>query len=385
MPESQRKVAVLVDSSTGWGRRLIQGILQYARQEGPWQIWVEPRGQHEHLRPPPGWSGDGIIARVSTKAMADELATLGVPVVNVSGLKIPGVSLPTVTTDPDASTRLAAEHFVGRGFKNYGYYGIPRFAAAEEHYHSYAQQLAQHGYACAFYKPKGKLSGFEAHQADLARWLEELPKPCAVLCWGLRGLQVLDAARSAELDVPSDIAVLSGDYDDLLCEAATPPLSGIEVPTELIGHTAASMLDRLMSGQTLEKQLEHILPTHVVVRQSSNVLAIDDPELATAVKFIRDHVAEPINVESVLAQVPCSRRSLERKFMQWLGRTPADEIRRVHLERAKQLLIETDLPIPRVAVASGFGSGEYMSQAFKQAEGITPLKYRSRMRARAST
>src|SRR5688500_11629987 len=107
MAEHAVKVAVLVDSSTGWGRRLIQGILQYARQHGEWKIWVEPRGQHEHLRPPPGWGGQGVIARVSTKPMADELTAMGLPVVNVSGLKLPGVTFPNVTTDPDASTRLA--------------------------------------------------------------------------------------------------------------------------------------------------------------------------------------------------------------------------------------------------------------------------------------
>ncbi len=384
MGENTVKVAVLVDSSTGWGRRLIQGILQYARQHAQWKIWVEPRGQHEHLRPPPGWAGQGIIARVSTKPMADELGKLGLPVVNVSGLKLPGMSFPTVTTDPGASTQLAADHFLDRGFQHFAYYGTPRFPAARAHYESYADVLARHGKTCSFYTPTPGISGFETHQADLARWLNDLPKPCAVLCWGLRGLSVLDACALANLDVPGDIAVLSGDYDDLLCEAANPPLSGIETPSELIGHQAAELLDRLMHGRPLERDRVHVLPTRVVARQSSDVLAIDDPDLAIALRFIRNHAAEPIDVETVLEKVPCSRRSLERKFEQMLGRTPAIEIRRVRLERAKQLLVETDLPIPRVAAASGFGSGSYMSQAFRQFVGMTPLRYRSQMRARSA-
>ncbi|HEV7298152.1 MAG TPA: substrate-binding domain-containing protein [Tepidisphaeraceae bacterium] len=384
MAQDHVKVAVLVDSSTGWGRRLIQGILQYARQHGEWKIWVEPRGQHEHLRPPPGWVGHGVIARVSTKSMADELAAMRLPIVNVSGLKLPSVTFPTVTTDPDASTRLAADHFLDRGFQHFAYYGTPRFPAARAHYQSYADVLAQHGKSCAFYTPSAGIAGFEAHQADLARWLTTLPKPCAVLCWGLRGLALLDACASAKLDVPGDVAVLSGDYDDLLCEAATPPLSGIETPSELIGHEAASLLDRLMHDRPIDHQRVLVLPTRVVARQSSDVLAIDDPDMAAALQFIRNHAGEPIDVDAIVASIPCSRRSLERKFERWLGRTPAMEIRRVQLERAKQLLVETDLPIPRVAAASGFGSGMYMSQAFKSAIGLTPLRYRSQMRARSA-
>lgn len=385
MSEDRLKVAVLVESSTGWGRRLIKGILSYAQQAGHWQIWIEPRGGREHLRPPPGWSGDGIIARVSTPAMADELTALGVPVLNVSGLKLPGGrSFPTVTTDPDASTQLAADHFLARGFEHYAYYGTPRFRAAREHYASYCRALAKHGKTCAFYTPGRRASGFDSQRDDLARWLAALPKPCAVLCWGLRGLAVLNACTAADLNVPGDVAVLSGDYDEILCEAAAPPLSGIETPTELIGHHAAAALHELILGRPLAEQLILVKPTRVVERQSSDALAIDDADLAAAVRFIRDRAAEPITVEDVLDHVACSRRSLERKFEQTLGRSPALEIRRAHLERAKRLLVDTDLPIPRVAAASGFGSGEYLSQIFKGATGLTPLRYRSQQRGRAA-
>lgn len=383
MAEHVLKVAVLVDSSTGWGRRLIQGILSYARRHKPWQIWVEPRGRNEHLRPPPGWAGHGIIARVSNNKMADELAAMGVPVVNVSGLKLKGRAFPTVTTDPDASTQLAADHFLDRGFRHFGYYGTPHFPAARAHYLSYSRVLAKRGLECAYYTPSRGLAGHEAHRDDLAKWLRTLPRPCGVLCWGLRGLNVLDACTVAQLDVPNEVAVLSGDYDDLLCEVASPPLSGIETPSERIGQEAAALLDALMHGQPIARELVYVRPTHVIERQSTDVLAIDDPELVAALRFIRDHAGEPIDVTDVLNHVACSRRSLERKFDQVLGRTPANEIRRVHLKRAKELLVETDLPIPRVAAASGFGSGEYMSQAFKAAEGETPLRYRSRMRSRS--
>jgi len=203
-----------------------------------------------------------------------------------------------------------------------------------------------------------------------------------VFCWGLRGLAVIESCNVAGIDVPFQIAVLSGDYDDLLCETATPPLSGIQTPSELIGQRAASPLNRLMAKKKPPTDTIHVLPTRVIERGSSAILAIDDPDLAASLRYIREHASDPIGVEDVLDHVPCSRKSLERKFEQVLRRTPASEIRRVHLERACQLLLETDLPIPRVATSSDFGSGDYMTRAFKVAMEVTPLRYRSQMRAR---
>jgi len=91
---------------------------------------------------------------------------------------------------------------------------------------------------------------------------------------------------------------------------------------------------------------------------------------------------EPIRVSDVLRKVAVSRSWLERRFQQALGRTPAEEIRRVHLEQAKRLLADTDLPVPDVASASGFGSREYLAYAFKEATGLTPRAYRTNARGR---
>lgn len=161
-------------------------------------------------------------------------------------------------------------------------------------------------------------------------------------------------------------------------------LSGIETPTEPIGHRAAAARHDRIRGRLLAEQLVLANPACVVERRSTDALAIDDVDLAAAVRFIRDHAADPITVEDVLDHVACSRQSLERKFDQALGRSPAFEIHRAHLERAKRLLVDTDLPIPRVATASGFGSGEYLSQNFKHATGRTSLRYRRRQRGRAA-
>ncbi len=226
--------------------------------------------------------------------------------------------------------------------------------------------------------------------AGLSRWLVRLPRPAGVFTWGLFGTIVLDACERAGLRVPEDVAVLGGSEDELLYESVSPPLSGIAGSSERIGLEAAELLDSLILGNARSSSRkaadppEMILlsPTHVVCRQSTDILAIEDAELVAAIRYIRDRAAEPIQVEDVLHAVPISRQSLERRFHQVLGRSPASEIRRVHLERAMRLLAETDLPIPAVASASGFGSPEYLAAVFKAQTGQSPRAYRNRVQAR---
>jgi LacI family transcriptional regulator len=378
-------VALLVDTSTTWGRRLIEGVLTHTRRHRPWQVWLRPHGQNELILPPSGWTGDGVIARVATLAQARQLIGLGVPVVNVSAIELPGATFPRVTTDQRAAARLAVQHFLDRGFRHFGYCGLPRLAYVQRHCQAFVETLQEHGHPCSVYlggPRKGVRPGEPAGEPRLGEWLRRLPSPVGVLTWTLRSLDVLDACHRAGVLVPEDVAILSGAEDELLCESSSPPLSGVAGHAERIGHEAAALLDRLLQGGRPPSQPVLLPPTHVVGRQSTDTLAIDDPDLVAAIRFIRDRASEPIQIEDVLRAVPVSRRTLERGFRDTLGRTPAGEIRRVHLERAKRLLAETDMTIPDVAAASGFGSGEYLAVVFKAQTGLSPLRYRTQVRVR---
>jgi len=380
------RVAVLVDTSTGWGRRLVRGIGNYVRKQGTWYVWIMAGGQSPQVRLPTAWRGDGIIARVASHAYARHVTQAGVPVVNVSAIQLKGVDLPRVATDVRAVGRLAAEHFLDRGFRHFGYVGPRQRSYVESHYQGYVRALAEAGCQCTPYSPgpgAGVQAGWHARQKDLARWLKQLPRPVGVLTWATELAQeVVDVCQQAKLLVPEQVAVLAADDDELLCEMSNPPLSGITLSSERIGYEAAALLERLMRGRRPPKAPILIRATGVVARQSTDTLAVDDPDLARAIAFIRDHAAEPIQVKDVLRAVPVSRRRLERRFRDVLRRTPAAEIRRVHLERAKRLLAETDMAVPDVAAASGFGSREYLACVFKSETGLSPNKYRRRARAR---
>ncbi len=379
-------VALLVDTATGWGRRVVRGIGRYVRKHGPWDIWIEERDQRAALRLPTAWQGEGIIARVPNYSTAGHVVAAGVPVVNVSAVELQEVELPSVRTDLHASARMAAEYLLDRGFQNFAYCGIEWWSYTDYHRRGFVRRVSEAGFSCDVYRPnrgRGPRAAAHIQQRGLITWLEPLPKPVAVLTWTTQcGRQVIQACRRAGLLVPEQVAVLAADEDDLLCDMCNPPLSGIALTSERIGYEAAALLDRLMQGEPPPDEPTLIEPAGVVTRQSTDTLAIDDIDVANAVAFIWRHAADPIQVKDILRVVPISRTRLERRFQEVLGRTPSAEIRRVHFERARQLLSETDMPVPEVATASGFGSREYFSYVFKSQTGLSPQKYRSRVRIR---
>ena len=372
-------VALLVDTSSGWGRRLVQGVLAWAHERGPWHVWIEPHGQSERLQLPAGWQGEGVIARVSSARMAGDLLAAGVPVVNVSQIQLPGVhEFPRVTTDPDASAELAVRHFCSRGFSQFGYVGPFGLPYVQNHYRAFAQRLADELLDCHVYRDRrGRRGGWQDRMQDMMGWVTALPKPIAVYTWGSEvGRLVVDACLRADIAVPHEVAVLGGDDDELLSHASFPPQSGIVVPAEEMGRTAAELLARLMRGDALPEAPVLLRARQIRERASTDTLALSDPSLRQALQFLRTHAGTPITVSDVLREVPMARRTLEKKFVEALGRTPAEELRSLRLARARTLLADTDLPMPDVAQACGFATYNYLSYLFKKTTGQSPLAYR---------
>lgn len=384
-PDHTLRVAVLVDTSTAWGRRLIEGILSFTKMHEPWDVWLEPRGQSETLRLPKGWSGDGIIARVSTLPMAKELQRQDAPVVNVSGIRLPGADFPRVFTDNDGFARLAVDHFVDRGIRNVAYIGLPSRAYSTARQEAVRRACEAAGCNFEVYRPcRGIIAkgAWERDRASIGMWLQKLPKPTGILAWGVRrGSDVIEEAVHHRIRVPEEIAVL-GDDDDLLCEAVQPPMSGVVVPSEQIGRQAAEMLEKLMCGKTVTNQEIALSPTGIVDRASTDLLAIDDADVADAIRLIRKNASNPLSVKAVADTLAIGRRSLERRFQEVLRRTIGEEITRVRLERAKLLLATTEMPVPDVARASGYGSPEYLATIIKGETGLTPRQYRKQSQGR---
>jgi LacI family transcriptional regulator len=216
----------------------------------------------------------------------------------------------------------------------------------------------------------------------MARWLQQLPKPAGVLaCYDVRGQQVLEACALSGISVPDEVAVIGVHNDTLLCDLCEPPLSSVIPNARRAGYEAASLLARLMEGEHVPVEARLIEPLGVAQRQSTDVVAVKDAKVSAAVRFIRAHACEGIDVRDVLKAVPISRTLLERRFRALLGHTPHEHILRTRLARACAMLVETDLPVSLIAERTGFEHTEYLSVAFRREYGMTPTAYRAKHRA----
>jgi LacI family transcriptional regulator len=374
----RRQVALLIETSNAYGRGLLQGVVHYIREHQPWSFHLMEQGRGDD--PPDwlqNWKGDGIIARIETKRIAQAVMKADVPTVDVSAARLVP-SLPWVETDDEQIARMAAEHLLERGFKHFGYCGDVRFNWSVWREHHFRAQVAAAKETLYCYRSTVPAGDLGAQTRDLRRWLEALPKPIGIMaCYDIRGQQLLDACRSAGLAVPEEVAVIGVDNDALLCELASPPLSSVIPNTLRTGYEAAALLDRIMSGKRVSPAAHLIAPLGVAARQSTDVLAMEDRIIARAVQFIREHACAGINVSDVLQAVPLSRRVLEQRFQRLLGHTPRQEILHVRLNRVKQLLVETDLPLYLIAERTGFEHVEYLSVVFKRETSRTPSAFRA--------
>jgi LacI family transcriptional regulator len=379
----RRSVALLVETSNAYARRLLDGIVAYQREHELWSIYVGE--QQRGARPPvwlKNWSGDGIIARIETEAIAAAVRRAGVPVVDVSAARaVPNI--PWVETDDREIARLAARHLLDRGFRALGFCGEPIFNWSkwrQDHFVAAAKEAL-----CECYVYEGKAYVEKGYSWTRERnrmnaWVRQLPKPIGVMvCYDIKGQQLLDVCRDLDVAVPEQVAVIGVDNDQRLCGLCTPPLSSVIPDTLRTGYAAAQLLDRMMLGETVAVDGILIPPLGIAQRQSSDVFAIDDEDVVTALRFIREHACDGITVANVLRMAPLSRRTMEHRFAKLVGRTPHAEIVRIRMERASQLLRETKLSLAEIASRAGFTDANYLSVAFKKYTGVSPRRYRSKV------
>jgi LacI family transcriptional regulator len=371
----------LIPAWSDYGRGLIEGVWEFAQQHGPWLLEMQPGEPDENTAMPRGWSGDGVIASIHTRRLAAKLRALGVPVVNVSGSVREGVDFPRVTSDARAVMRMAVAHLREKGLKHLAFCGEPQRPFIDFWTDAFRSVMAEDGTEAVIYQPSARIgpkAGLEARHNDRRRWIESLPKPVGIIGWATGICRYLAiACTEGNIKVPEQVAILSLETEDLLGRVVHPPLSGVDIPIRRIGYEAAAQLDRLLRGEPATPHEIYLPPLGVTTRQSTDLVACRDPQVQQVLRFIRDHAHEGIDVRTVLKAVPMARRSLERRFQELLGRSPADEIRRVKINRVRHLLDTTRMSIPDIAEACGFKYVEHMIPVFKKHHGSTPSRYRA--------
>ncbi|MBI9017275.1 MAG: DNA-binding transcriptional regulator [Phycisphaerae bacterium] len=379
-----RKVILFVDMSRAYGRGLIKGFVKYSQMHGPWRIY------HQF----PSYSNKSVKEYDIEKFDIDGvfIADIYADVQNVQAIKdsgkviiVKGVDqiiegIPNVVSENEAIGRLAAEHFISKGFKNFAYCGFSGIKWSKMRGASFQNHLEAKGFSVAKIEFPEEALAVAQEENNIAQWIMDLPKPVAILASNdERGRQIVDICdKLTPYNVPSDIAVLGVDDDELVCEMTNPPLSSISRNFEKGGYEAAETMDRIFKGEKLDNAVMTVEPIQVVSRQSTDVVAVEDNVIAAAITFISRSYRQVISVEDVAKEVAVSRRSLERKFKSNIGRTVLEEIHRHKNEQVVKYLTETNMTIAQIARLLGFANPKSMGRAFKKERGISPQQCRYR-------
>ena len=407
-------VVLLMAPEAGYDRDLLCGIARYAALHGPWVFHLAgdypglPLPQRESVsvfstakkrsgatrsrlsfRDLKSRGVTGMIGRIQSPEMARRLLELKVPFVAMDPTA-PGVApgnpmaeVPEIFPDSRKAGRLAAEHLLDRGFYRFGYCGYAGRLWSQQRLEGFRERVEEAGCSCEVYEPPRQPSrqSWDREGAFVCKWLRSLAKPMGVMaCNDTRGLQLLEACLLSEIRVPDDVAVVGVDDDELSCDLSNPPLSSVALNAEWGGYRVAELLDKLMSGHEPDCRQIVVDALDVVARRSTDVIAVEDPEVAAALNFIRENARWPIGTEDVVGRSTLARRSLEIRFRRSLGRSIREEIQRTRLALTKQFLAETSLPMWKIAEASGFNSLTYLDRVFKREAGLTLRQYRAQYR-----
>lgn len=389
MTKKSYKVILLFDQMRVTGRGIMRGVINYSRIYGPWKFHTLPpfyrRNQKRILTDISikNLNADGII--MDDREVTENLIKSKLPFIAIDiESKIPNMA--NIYANEKKIGEIAAKHLMERGFKNFAYCGYDDLYWSHERSESFKKTLQKAGFETIFYhQPKSKINRkWENEQYILIRWLKTLPKPVAIFAGNDdRGKNVAAACKLAEFKIPDQVAVLGTDNDDLVCELSDPPLSSVALNWERAGFEAAELLEKLIQGKNIKKPTVIIQPTNVATRLSTDVLAIDDQDVCQAIRFIRDHSKELIQVNDVVDSVTLSRRVLEKRFRQILGLSIFEEIRRVRVNQIKTMLITTNMSILEIVMSVGYSNVHNVARYFKQETGLSMQDYRRQFGKRA--
>jgi LacI family transcriptional regulator len=331
---------------------MLKGIAHFERTHHTWTAFHDDQAisvvDPQWIR---GKKWQGIISRHTTPLLAQTCLELGIPLVDLNDVE-PFPGIPKIRPDNVGIGHLGAEHFIERGYQKFGFCGFANNLWSRE-----------------------RRDGFV--EADL-------PKPIGVMaCVDLRAQQLVSAAVGAGVLVPEEVAILGANNDTIRCELSDPALSSVAPNAFQSGYRAAALLRDLLAGKKPKVMEQRVEPLGVVTRHSTDILAVEDRNVAAALSFIREQACRGITVDQVLQHAHASRSQMERKFRQHIGRSPQSEIRRVQLRKIRQLLLETDFPLKRIAELTGFEHMEYMCVLFKRMTGSSPGIYRVKMQDKA--
>jgi len=381
-PPRRPRIAISLELDQGFKRHQesYAGCHQYADAAG-WHCTIEPAIDRVLLESRGPIPFDGILAR-ATPEIAKAARKKNVPLVNI-WLNSPVQELPSVFPDFEGSGVLAAEHLLARGFRHLAYLGYRSDIDSRLQSEGMRKvtrrencNLTTHRFSRT--SMEGPARGWQPFVTGIQSWIESWQLPIGVLvCNDVFCRYLIDICRSKGLHVSQEVAIIGTYNESEICNAPPPSLTSIDMNCSQVGYRAAALLDRLMNGAKPPLDPIMVAPAELLPRQSTDLLAADDPAVTKALRFIADNTHERIRVTDVVSAVNTNRRSLEKRFRQSLNRSIADEINRLRLERAKRQMVGTKASLKYIAASTGFRNSDHFSKVFSRIEGISPSHFRS--------
>ena len=385
--DSTFRVGLVLQTGQAHMRGICRGVFRFLQENDQWEIVGE--GQYPLLtwRQLTNWQGDGVIAIANNHQQFQALLKKGLPAVN-AGSRILDNRLCNVTCDSQGIGALAAEHLLNCGLRNLLFVGQLKWEDEQLRHKAFVSRVEAAGRKCETlrlevgeYIASDASAHYRPNLSRLSEALQSVAKPVGICAPNsVLARFVSDVAHKTGFVVPDDVAVLGVNDDPIVCESTKPPLSAVAQPSEQIGVEAAKCLDLLMRGKVKTPPQVLLPPMGTVARRSTDVMAIEDEDVRTAMRYIHDNASQPIEVSDVASNVAVSRRTLETKFKRILGRTPSHELRQARMELAKKLLMDSDQPITKIAFAAGFNSRQVFSNMFRKETGMTASAYRRQFR-----
>lgn len=377
------KILLLTDFSSGYSRSLLENVVRYAREVGPWVFYRMPLyfrelyGDEGVVEWAKKWGADAIIAQF-TDIDLSFLNQLNIPII-VQNYKERSSGISNLTGDYFGTGVMAANFFLHKGYKSFAYYGLTDTVWGRERGEGFKKAVSIRGYDVYEFNNRKRIPS-EKWSFDVelvSKWLKSLPKPIALFaCDDYYALQITEVCKMYDIDIPEEIAVLGVDNDKLLCDISDPQLSSIELDIENGGYEAGKLLHQFIEKKIVTPVDIIIKPVRIVPRASTERFAVSDKYIEHLLHYIDNNYRNPLSIDDLIRLVPFSRRILEKKFKKETDTSIYQYIQELRIEKFAELLVTTDLPLVEAAARTGFTDYKNISRIFVKAKKITPLQYR---------
>ena len=357
-----KKLALISENARDFGRELAKGVADFAQMRSDWVLELltpsDLMGKSDALD---GYVG--FIAHVNQDTIRRRLQNCTVPIINTFAKPISKLDI-SVDCDHAAIARMAAGHFLKRGFRTFAYCGFPGAAFSDPRERAFSREISDAGHEVSVF-----------NGGNLNSWIRRLPAKSAIFCANdVRSYHVIRAAATLGRAVPDDLAVLGSDNDAMICAFSPVPISSIDPNARRIGFAAARLLDDVLKHPSVRKirPTLRIKPGKLIERTSTLVYPINPDWLGRLLAYIETSLPDGISPADIVAKSGYSYPVVEKAFKRNFDETIAQYLLRMRMEKAERLLTETNLSSKEIAARIGFNTPQHFCATFHRHYGHSP-------------